>query len=496
MEECACICGLSSLQGCRCSQQSQSPAEMAAAEGKPAPALAPAQNNLEADRAAGCCWGSGGIQSPMRPPPPLHCSLQDLPVEMLVEIFAQLPGTDLLSLAQVCTKFHRILHTDSIWRQRCRKEFGVPEDLQNLEMIGMSYREVYLKLFHPYRHILGLWQLDSDYRGNRGLLNVVVDGVCITGWMYSPGLNTHVPGPIRFQRSFRIRLTERKTAVVECMAGRLSRAHHRHLQIWKDRFTMQCKRTDRPTYLPRWLRRERRPGLVQKDRHHYDCLTSRRLYLPPHHPDDLIRPGLFQGNCDIYGLTIVMLSFHGKYASVTQIMGNSIERLEIHLMRRIQLPGGEFFRNFRELSRVVRKIDKQVIREQQQQQQQQEDRTEESEGHGWQSRAQPSVRELGAAVLEEQPVPFVLPVGVYSRARNYPRTCRMCFYGVDTVTSDGFTYPRGFPGVFILFDENHFGFICLYMQYFMLYCRVHNTFQNVEAPSPQAFLDMLKNIQY
>ncbi|EPQ20805.1 F-box only protein 31 [Myotis brandtii] len=185
-----------------------------------------------------------------------------------------------------------------------------------------------------------------------------------------------------------------------------------------------------------------------------------------------------------------MLSFHGKHARVTKIMGDSIWALEIHLRRRIQLPDGGFFRNFNELSRVVQEIHQQVIREQQQE-------DEESEGHGWQSPAQPSVGESGAAASEEQPVPFVLPGGVLSSDQNYPRTCRMCFYGMDpvTVTSPGFTYPRRFPGVFVLFDENRFGFISLAMKYFILYSRVQNTFQNVEAPSPQAFLEMLSNIQ-
>ncbi|EPQ04716.1 F-box only protein 31 [Myotis brandtii] len=182
MEECACICGvgsswghwcgLGSLRGHRCGvghrchQKRQRPAEKAAAECKqcrhecqrPAETAAahskpsPAEKHVEVDVAVLCCAGSGGIRSPMPLPPP-HCSLQDLPVEMLVEIFALLPGTDLPSLAQACTKFHHILHIDSIWRWRCREEFGVHENLQNLEMIGMSYREVYAKLF-PYRHIL------------------------------------------------------------------------------------------------------------------------------------------------------------------------------------------------------------------------------------------------------------------------------------------------------------------------------------------------------
>ncbi|ELK29975.1 F-box only protein 31 [Myotis davidii] len=224
--------------------------------------------------------------------------------------------------------------------------------------------------------------------------------------------------------------------------------------------------------------------LVQEDGQQYDCLTYRRLYLPPRHPDDLIRPGLFQYNFDAFGLKIAMLSFHGKYARVT----GTTKALEIHLMRRIQLRGGEIFRNFKELSRVVQEIDKQVIQEQQQ-----ENGTEESEGHGWQSPAQPSIGEFGAAALEEQPVLFGLP----SSDQNYPRTCRMCFYGVDTltVTFRGFTFTRRLPGVFILFDEDHFGFIWLEVSYFFLFGRVQHTFQNVEAPSPQAFLEMLKNIQ-
>ncbi|XP_059516781.1 F-box only protein 31-like [Myotis daubentonii] len=492
MEECAGLCSMGSSRGCWCRQQCQGPAETAAAEGKPAPARE--EKQVEADAAARCCAGSGGIASPM---PPLHCSLQDLPVEMLVEIFAWLPGTDLPSLAQACTKFHHILHIDSIWRRRCRVEYGVRANLPNLERRGLSYREVYAKLLHPYRHILGLWQLDTeDYRT---LLSVVVDGLCITGWTYGPSLNTHVDAPLQFKPSFRIRLKERKSAKVKCMEGRISRPHSRHVQIQKDRLTLQCNKTDHRKDLTAKLRKKR--GLVltlglvpvREDSYQYDCLAYRRLYLPPRHPDDLIRPGLFQGNYDAFGLKVAMLSFHGKYARVTKITGDSIGTLEIHLMRRIQLPDGEFFRNFNELSRVVQEIDEQVIREQQQQQ---EDGTEDSQGHGWQSPAQPSVGESGAAALEEQPVPFVLPVGVRSRDQIYPRTCRMCFYGVDTitVTLPGFAYTRRFPGVFILFDENHLGFIWLELKYFVLLGRVQNTFQNVEAPSPQAFLEMLKDI--
>ncbi|ELK33467.1 F-box only protein 31 [Myotis davidii] len=185
------------------------------------------------------------------------------------------------------------------------------------------------------------------------------------------------------------------------MGSFYSWSHRRHLQIQKDRFSIQWIKRDHQKDSTMRLRGERGWVLVQEDRHQYDCLTYSCLYLPPSHPDDLIRPGLFQGKYDPYGLTIVMLSFHGKYARVTKITGDSIGTLESHLMHRIQLPDGEFFCNFNELSRVVQEIDS-----------------------------------------------------------------RCC------------------PGVFILFDENHFGFIWLEEKYFFRYGRVQDTFQNVGGTIP------------
>uniref|UniRef100_G1Q3A7 F-box domain-containing protein n=1 Tax=Myotis lucifugus TaxID=59463 RepID=G1Q3A7_MYOLU len=475
MEECACLCGVGSSRGCRCRQEPQGPSEKAAAQGKPAPAEKP----LEADGAAGCWAGSGGIPSP-RPPP--HCSLLDLPVELLVDILASLPGTELPSLAQVCTKFRRILHMDSIWRRRCREEFGFCENLQNLETVGVSYREVYAKLLHPCRHMLG-WQEDTE--GYRTLLYVAVDGLGITGWTYRPRPHTHVDGPMPFKPAFRMRLTERTSAAVECVEGS-------HLQIRKNRFSTRCNNTDHLRDFPTQLREEWGTVLMWEDSPGDDCLTYRRLYLPPSHPDDLIRPGLFQGRYHRSGLMIAMLSFHGKYARLTGITGILFQTLQIHLMRRIEMRGGEIFWDNNELSRVVQEMDVQVLQEELQQQ---EDGTEESEGHGGQSPAQTSVGESGAAASEEQPVPFVLPAGVRSMDQNYPRTCRMCFYGVTLSIAHPLPPYWHCPGVFVLFDENHFGFIFLKEEQFFLFSRVQNTFQNAQAPSPQAFLEMLSNIQ-
>ncbi|XP_070257104.1 F-box only protein 31-like [Myotis yumanensis] len=366
LQECQGTAETAAAKGKRFQQECQDPAEKAEADGK----LAPAEKHLEVAAAAPFCAGSGGMASPMPPP---HCLLQDLPVEMLVNIFASLPGTDLASLAQACTKFCHILCTDSIWRQRCWEEYGVRENSQNPAMI------------------------------------------------------------VQFEPCFRILLMERKSASMESyMDNPYSFFHKRHLQIQKDRFSIQCVKRDHQKDSPSRLRGEWGRVLLVEDFLLYNRLTYCRVYLPPSHAEDLIRPGRFQ--CVYYhdSLEIVMLSFHGKYASVINITGQAMNtKLEIHLMCRIHQPDGEIFRNFNELFRVVQEFDE------------------------------------------------------------------MCYYGVEAtnVTSPTFVCATCCRGVFILFDENHFGFIWLEAKYSILFGRVQNNFQNVEAPSQQVFLEMLLHMK-
>uniref|UniRef100_A0ACB8EAW2 Uncharacterized protein n=1 Tax=Sphaerodactylus townsendi TaxID=933632 RepID=A0ACB8EAW2_9SAUR len=190
--------------------------------------------------------------------------------------------------------------SDCIW-QRCAlrlawghdlrlREYGVCENLRKLEITGLScrdvyakrinprvksgrfmkilpdyehmeYRDVYTCLLHRYRHILGLWQPDIGPYG--GLLNVVVDGLFIIGWMYLPPHDPHVDDPMRFKPLFRIHLMERKSATVECMYGHKG-PHNGHIQIVKkDEFSTKCNQTDhhrmaggRQEEFRTWLREE------------------------------------------------------------------------------------------------------------------------------------------------------------------------------------------------------------------------------------------------
>uniref|UniRef100_A0A2I2YFI3 F-box protein 31 n=1 Tax=Gorilla gorilla gorilla TaxID=9595 RepID=A0A2I2YFI3_GORGO len=105
MAVCARLCGVGPSRGCRRRQQRRGPAETAAADSEPD--TDPEEERIEASAAVLAGVGGGLCAGPSPPPP--RCSLLELPPELLVEIFASLPGTDLPSLAQVCTKRARVV---------------------------------------------------------------------------------------------------------------------------------------------------------------------------------------------------------------------------------------------------------------------------------------------------------------------------------------------------------------------------------------------------
>uniref|UniRef100_A0A8C5S570 F-box protein 31 n=1 Tax=Laticauda laticaudata TaxID=8630 RepID=A0A8C5S570_LATLA len=521
MAVCARLCGVGAARGCRRRGSQRKGAAGDSSEPDTDPEEGGEGEEGEGGEAAAAAGRGGGSSS--RAP----LSLLELPPELLVQIFGSLPGPDLPSLALVCSAFRRILRTDTIWRRRCKEEYGVCENLRKLEITGVSCRDVYAKLLHQYRHILGLWQPDIGPYG--GLLNVVVDGLFIIGWMYLTPHDPHVDGPMRFKPLFRVHLMERWSATVECMYGHKG-PHSGHIQIVKkDEFSTKCNQTDhhrmsggRQEEFRTWLREEW--GRTLEDIFHehmqelilmkfiytsqYDnCLTYRRIYLPPRSSEYLIQPGLFKGTYGSHGLEIVMLSFHGKKAKGTKITGDpnipaGQQTVEIDLAHPIQLPDIENLSNFSELSRIVLEVREQVRREQQLQEEGSPEETGiEAKGQEQQQQEQdgagPEAAGEGATTSGSPPAPcpFVLPGGIASRNEDYPRTCRACFYGTGLIAGHGFTSPERTPGVFVLFDDDRFGFIWLELQSFSLYSRIKVSFQNAEAPSQEAFDEMLKNIQ-
>ncbi|XP_033897756.3 F-box only protein 31-like isoform X2 [Acipenser ruthenus] len=475
--------------------------------------------------------GLGGLELPDTTKT-THNTLLDLPPEILVAIFSSLPGTALPNLALVCKKFRQILNTETIWRRRCMAEFGMCEDLRKMEVVGLSSKDLYVKLLHPNRHILGLWQPDIGPYG--GLLNVVVDGLFIIGWMFLPPHDPRVDDVMRRRPLFRIHMWETNKATVECMYGHKG-PHKGDIQIVKkDEFSTKCNQTDhhrmpggRQEEFRTWLEEEWGRTLEDIFNEHmqelilmkfiytsqYDnCLTYRRIYLPPYLPGDLLRPGLFKGTYGSHGLEIVMLSFHGRRAKGTKLTGDPNVpagqlTLEIDLSRPIQLPEIEKQQSMEELSRLVLEVHEQVQRENNPVQSGSTEPGAEGQGGGGgreenqnglgAASATPTTTEGAEASASPLPAPqpFVLPLGVMARNEVYPRTCKICFYGTGLIAGHGFTSPEHTPGIFILFDDNRFGFIWLELKSFSLYSRITDTLQYAEAPTLEAFEEMLKSMQ-
>ncbi|XP_051975186.1 F-box only protein 31-like isoform X2 [Xyrauchen texanus] len=458
--------------------------------------------------------------------PPRPQTLLDLPPELLVEIFASLPGTALPNLALVCKKFRQILNTETVWRRRCTEEFGMKDDLRKMEIVGISSRELYVKLLYPYRHILGLWQPDIGPYG--GLLNVVVDGLFIIGWMYLPPHDPRVEDPMRRRPLFRIHMWEKNKAAVECMYGHKG-AHKGDIQtVKKDEFSTKCNQTDhhrmpggRQEEFRTWLEEEW--GRTLEDIFHehmqelilmkfiytsqYDnCLTYRRIYMPPCLPSDLMQPGLFKGTYGSHGLEIIMLSFHGSKAKATKLTGDPNVpagqlTLEIDLNHPVRLPDLEQQRNMEELSRLVLGVHEEAQRGLQGQDTPSEGaEAGPAQGAEGSDVAPPAGAEdveprAGACSAPPELQPFVLPLGVMARNEVYPRTCKMCFYGTGLIAGHGFTSPERTPGLFVVFDDDHFGFIWLELKSFSLYSRLTDQLSHAQAPSMDHFEAMLRNMQ-
>ncbi|CAJ1057260.1 F-box only protein 31 [Xyrichtys novacula] len=493
---------------------------------------------LESDVAAtagpsdACEYGSGHVNrrsflDPTGTGPPHPQSLADLPPELLVEILSLLPGTALPNVALVCKKFRQIVNTETIWRRRCTEEFGMKEDLRKMEVGGVSSRDLYVKLLHPYRHILGLWQPDIGPYG--GLLNVVVDGLFIIGWMYLPPHDPRVEDPMRRRPLFRIHMWESKKATVECMYGHKG-PHKGDIQTGKkDEFSTKCNQTDhhrmpggRQEEFRTWLEEEWGRTLEEIFHEHmqelilmkfiytsqYDnCLTYRRIYLPPAMPSDLLQPGLFKGTYGSHGLEIVMLSFHETSARATKLTGDPNVpagqlTLDVDLSRPVVLPDLEQQRNIEELSRLVLGVHEQVQREAEQQA---KTSTAADGACGGASADEGAEADCGACSDSCQPgpsttappeaQPFVLPLGVMARNEVYPRSCRKCFYGTGLIAGHGFTSPERTPGLFVLFDEDRFGFIWLELKSFSLYSRLTDHLAHAQAPNMERFEAMLRNMQ-
>uniref|UniRef100_A0A8C4NG55 F-box domain-containing protein n=1 Tax=Eptatretus burgeri TaxID=7764 RepID=A0A8C4NG55_EPTBU len=169
-------------------------------------------------------------------------SFLQLPPELLSRILCELPGPSVAVVACTCRLLRAAASLDSVWRHRCRAEYRVWVAKQSMVDAGVCFRELYTNLLYPYKQILGLWQpLIGPYGG---LLNVVVEGYWILGWMYMPPRDPRVSEPMRRKPLFRISLGALGTTQVHCMYGH-NGPHMAHIQIsTNNEFSTKCVQTD------------------------------------------------------------------------------------------------------------------------------------------------------------------------------------------------------------------------------------------------------------
>ena len=87
------------------------------------------------------------------------CSLDNLPPEVLIEIFLQLPVDDCLILSKTCKSLSEISNIDLLWEKKIFLDFGIKVDTKKIEHSFLSPKIFYRHILYKYGKLLGAWQL-------------------------------------------------------------------------------------------------------------------------------------------------------------------------------------------------------------------------------------------------------------------------------------------------------------------------------------------------
>lgn len=88
-----------------------------------------------------------------------QAALPTLPVELLLDIFAHLPASDISNILATCRALHTHTACESIW-QELASRLGV-RDISNVPSRFCSFRVVYIHLLHAHRSLFGYWVSDA-----------------------------------------------------------------------------------------------------------------------------------------------------------------------------------------------------------------------------------------------------------------------------------------------------------------------------------------------
>lgn len=140
-------------------------------------------------------------------------SLEDLPPEILEQIYRRLDGESMGNLALSCKRLHEVSFNECIWTERIEREFGIKHD--SYRGVSISARLFYRNVLLPYGWALGCWvRLVKDYGG---LLSVVVENGIIIGKEVIPPENPNVEQNVTFKDVFCVKLDSKGRAKLLCI---------------------------------------------------------------------------------------------------------------------------------------------------------------------------------------------------------------------------------------------------------------------------------------
>ena len=98
-------------------------------------------------------------------------SLTDIPPEVILRIFLQLPAEDCFNLANTCKFTYQISKIEFLWDTKIREDYGI--NVKDAGSSGPSSRAFYRHVLSKYGKLLGIWQA-TTYGHYGGLFQVSI----------------------------------------------------------------------------------------------------------------------------------------------------------------------------------------------------------------------------------------------------------------------------------------------------------------------------------
>ncbi|KAK3596890.1 hypothetical protein CHS0354_029077 [Potamilus streckersoni] len=388
--------------------------------------------------------------------------LLDLPSELLIALLSYLSARDLAKVCQTCICLRNLSRLDTLWRQKCRKDYK----LKSNKSWNASYFEIYSKVLVKYGTLIGAWKTMMNCYG--GLFNVTY---CLGQILVEEYFATkYIQDNLKSVPWFSISLEDGE-ATVKCLQG-FDQPHPGDVKFDQEevadgRHTMTTNLiclsshqevNEDSVEFQRWMEQEKVKGTIpellrikwQLIRNQKHQLKLSPLALPPLTPDRIIQTGLFKGSYSAHGTELLMLSY-------------SEEAHEIHLTKITgdpNVPAGEVS--------VYVDLRRPMILNREQQESLQ------------------TLRDIDTPDLPPEfdgnmnlSQPFIVPSQCEERedCKDLPKYCKARYHSKGQIAAFGYQNPSFSNNHWVMFSEDVFGVLWLDLYSFSLFNRIKEEFK-------------------